>query len=140
VSPTPSARPDDATKTNAEGIYWVRTNDHSPVGRVGDPAVEAKLQNMQRARINLVAILVVAVVTAVLVKGISESAGFNAAMVFIKLAAVVFVILVGAFFVKPSNWVPFAPYGWTGVSILGYPILCQTNAAGDRVGMMAGAA
>jgi basic amino acid/polyamine antiporter, APA family len=123
-----------------EGTYWVKTKDHSPIGKVGDSAVESKLQNVQRARFNLLAILVTALVTAVLVKGISESAGFNAAMVLIKLAAVIFVILVGAFYVKPANWIPFAPYGWTGVSILGYPLLGQTNAGGDPVGMLAGAA
>src|SRR3954466_10628955 len=48
---------------------------------------------------NFPAILVVAVVTIVLVKGIQESAGFNTAMVFLKLTAVVFVILTGAFYV-----------------------------------------
>src|SRR5579859_1413001 len=67
-------------------------------------------------QVNLLAILIVAVVTAFLVKGIRESAGFNAVMVGIKVAAVLFVILVGAFFVVPSNWEPFAPYGWTGLS------------------------
>lgn len=123
-----------------EGRYWVRIKDHSPVGRVGDDTVESKLENVQHARVNLLAIIVTAIVTMVLVKGISESAGFNAAMVFIKLAAVIFVILVGAFYVKPGNWVPFAPYGWTGVSILGYPLLGQTNDGGDPVGMLAGAA
>jgi len=92
------------------------------------------------AIINLPAVLIVAIVTAVLVKGISESAGFNAVMVFIKLAAVVFVILVGAFYVNPQNWQPFAPYGWTGVSFFGIPVFGQSNAGGEPVGMLAGAA
>ena len=43
------------------------------------------------------------IVTAVLVKGIQESAGFNAAMVAVKLAEVFFVILVGAFYINPDN-------------------------------------
>jgi APA family basic amino acid/polyamine antiporter len=123
-----------------EGIYWVRSKDHSPVGKVGDAAIESKLQNVQRAWINLPAVLVVMVVTAVLVWGISESASFNSAMVFIKVAAVVFVILVGAYYIKPANWVPYAPYGWTGVSLFGIPILGETNPGGDPVGMLAGAA
>ena len=55
--------------------------------------------------------LIVALVTVVLVKGIRESAGFNAAWWSIKLAAVLFVIVVGAFYVNPANWHPFAPYG-----------------------------
>jgi APA family basic amino acid/polyamine antiporter len=90
--------------------------------------------------INLPAIIIVAIVTAVLVWGISESAGFNALMVFIKLAAVIFVILVGAYYVKPENWHPFAPYGWTGVSFFGIPIHGQTTPKGEPLGMLAGAA
>ena len=69
--------------------------------------------------VNLPAILIVAIVTIVLVKGIQESAGFNATMVVLKLAAVLFVILVGAFYVNPDNWTPFAPFGMTGVSFFG---------------------
>ncbi|HLJ11830.1 MAG TPA: amino acid permease [Planctomycetaceae bacterium] len=89
---------------------------------------------------NLPAILIVAIVTAVLVKGIQESAGFNALMVFIKVAAVVFVIFVGAFYVDPENWHPFAPYGWTGISFFGHSVAGQTTLSGEPVGMLAGAA
>jgi APA family basic amino acid/polyamine antiporter len=89
--------------------------------------------------IDLPAVLVALVVTAVLVKGIQESASFNATMVAIKVAAVLFVILVGAFFVDPDNWTPFAPYGLGGVRVFGHTIWGQT--VGDTpVGMMAGAA
>src|SRR5262249_10191704 len=31
-------------------------------------------------------------------------------------------------------------YGWTGVSFFGYPVLGQSNASGEPVGMLAGAA
>jgi basic amino acid/polyamine antiporter, APA family len=89
---------------------------------------------------NLPAILVVIVVTAVLVKGISESASFNATMVGIKLAAVLFVIGVGAFYVDPANWHPFAPYGWTGLSFFGHHVAGQADAGGTPLGMLAGAA
>ncbi len=89
--------------------------------------------------INLPAILIVTLVTIVLVKGIKESAGFNALMVGIKVAAVLFVILVGAFLVNPANWHDFAPYGWTGISFFGIPVHGETR--GDHpVGMLAGAA
>ena len=90
--------------------------------------------------INLPAVLIVAVVTAILVKGISESASVNAAMVMVKVAAVLFVIAVGAFFIDPANWQPFAPYGWTGVSIFGNHVAGQTDAGGAPIGMLAGAA
>jgi APA family basic amino acid/polyamine antiporter len=61
-------------------------------------------------------------------------------MVFIKVAAVLFVILVGAFFVNPDNWEPFAPYGWTGVSFFGKVVAGHADAGGQPVGMLAGAA
>jgi APA family basic amino acid/polyamine antiporter len=90
--------------------------------------------------VNLPAVLIVALVTAVLVKGIQESAGFNTTMVFLKVTAVLFVILVGAFYIKPENWTPFTPYGMTGLSFFGRPLLGQVNAGGEPVGMLAGAA
>jgi APA family basic amino acid/polyamine antiporter len=89
--------------------------------------------------IDLPAVIVVLIVTAVLVKGIQESASFNATMVAIKVAAVLFVIMVGAFFVNPANWTPFAPYGLGGVTVLGQTLWGQT-VSGTPVGMMAGAA
>jgi APA family basic amino acid/polyamine antiporter len=90
--------------------------------------------------INLPAVLIVAIVTIVLVKGIRESAGFNALMVGIKVAAVLFVIFVGAYYVNPDNWKPFAPYGWTGVSFFGIPVHGETTRKGEPLGMLAGAA
>jgi APA family basic amino acid/polyamine antiporter len=92
------------------------------------------------AWVNLPAVLVVLVLTAVLVKGIKESATANAVMVAIKLGAVVFVILVGAFYINPDNWNDFAPYGWTGLGFFGHQIAGTTNAKGDPAGMLAGAA
>src|SRR5262245_53374313 len=88
----------------------------------GDPANWVTLTG---SYINLPAVIIVFIITAILVKGISESAGFNALMVFIKVGAVLFVVLVGAFFVNPANWTVnlspegregFAPYGWGGFS------------------------
>ncbi len=90
--------------------------------------------------INLPAILIVVVITAILVKGIAESASFNAAMVGVKIAAVLFVIGVGAFLIDPANWKPFAPYGWSGINIFGHHVAGQTDAGGNPVGMLAGAA
>ena len=89
---------------------------------------------------NLPAILVVAVVTAILVKGIAESASFNATMVGIKIAAVLFVIGVGVFFINTENWHPFAPFGWSGISFFGHHVAGKTDPGGSPVGMLAGAA
>jgi APA family basic amino acid/polyamine antiporter len=90
--------------------------------------------------INLPAVVIVIIVTAILVKGIQESASFNAAMVGIKLAAVLFVIGAGVFLIDPANWKPFAPFGWTGLSFFGYHVAGQTDASGSPLGMLAGAA
>ena len=89
---------------------------------------------------DLPAIVITALVTVVLVKGIRESATFNAAIVIIKVAIVLFVIAVGTMYVQPSNWRPFAPFGLTGVSFFGYTLFGQTGPAGEPVGMLAGAA
>lgn len=89
---------------------------------------------------DLPAIAITALVTIILVKGIRESASFNAGIVMVKVAIVLFVIVVGAQYVNPDNWVPFAPYGLTGVSFFGKPLFGQTGPAGEPVGMLAGAA
>jgi len=90
--------------------------------------------------INLPALLVVALVTTVLVVGIKESASFNAAMVMVKVTAVLFVIGIGAFFINPDNWSNFAPFGYTGLNMFGHTVLGQSDAGGRPVGMLAGAA
>ena len=65
---------------------------------------------------NLRAVLIVALITWILVRGIRESATFNSAMVILKLAIIVFFIAMGACYVKPANWTPFAPNGFAGIS------------------------
>jgi basic amino acid/polyamine antiporter, APA family len=67
------------------------------------------------AIVDLPALLIVVVISAILVVGISESARINSIIVAIKLAAVGVVILVGVFYVRPANWSPFAPFGWHGI-------------------------
>jgi APA family basic amino acid/polyamine antiporter len=64
---------------------------------------------------NLPAVLIVALVTWVLVIGVKESSKFNDVMVLTKVAILIFFIVVGAFYVKPANWHPFAPTGWAGI-------------------------
>jgi APA family basic amino acid/polyamine antiporter len=86
------------------------------------------------------AILITFILTVVLVKGIKESASFNAVMVGVKLVIVLMVIGIGAFFINPENWTPFAPYGYTGVSFFGKTIFGQAAAGGQPLGMFAGAA
>ncbi len=65
--------------------------------------------------INVPAVLIVLLIGALLVIGVRESARFNAAMVAVKGAAILFFIFVGASWVEPANWTPYAPYGTSGV-------------------------
>ncbi len=65
---------------------------------------------------NLIAFLIVAAITVVLLIGIRESAWFNAVMVLIKLSVLTFFIVIGAKYLKVDNWRPFMPNGWGGVA------------------------
>ncbi len=64
---------------------------------------------------NLPAFGIVAFITVILVLGIKESARFTTIMVIIKLLVLGLFVAIGFFWFKPSNWVPFAPNGWSGI-------------------------
>ncbi len=61
------------------------------------------------------ALAIVFLITAVVYVGIKESKLASNIMVGIKLAIIALVIIVGSFYVKPENWTPFAPEGFSGV-------------------------
>ena len=65
--------------------------------------------------INLPAILIVLLITAILVKGTKDSTKMASIMVFVKLAVIALFVLAGAFYVRPENWTPFAPNGAAGI-------------------------
>lgn len=65
--------------------------------------------------LNVPAFAIVAFITGVLFVGIRESSLMNTIMVVIKVAVVLFFIAVGAAYVNPGNWVPFAPNGLAGI-------------------------
>jgi basic amino acid/polyamine antiporter, APA family len=58
----------------------------------------------------------VLLVTWVVLIGIRETARFNTALVIVKLAIVVFFLGLGAMYIRPENWTPFAPNGLKGIS------------------------
>jgi APA family basic amino acid/polyamine antiporter len=64
---------------------------------------------------NLPAFLIMMAITALLSRGARESARLNNVMVAVKVSIVLLVIVVGAAYVKPENWHPFMPMGWSGV-------------------------
>lgn len=92
------------------------------------------------AYFDLPAILITFILTIILVKGIKESATFNAVMVAIKVIIVLMVIGIGVFYINPANWKPFAPFGYTGISFFGKTLFGETAATGQPIGMFAGAA
>src|SRR5579864_8613427 len=59
--------------------------------------------------INLPAIVIIALVTSVLVRGVSESAAVNNIIVAIKVTIVIAFILIGARYVHPALWTPLVP-------------------------------
>src|SRR5579871_6406863 len=61
------------------------------------------------AIVNLPAALIVLAVTALLVRGVKESARFNTVIVFVKVTVVLLFIAFAARFVDTSNWHPFVP-------------------------------
>ncbi len=65
--------------------------------------------------LNIPSILIIAFITALLYKGISESTKSAAVMVVIKLAVIAIFLLGGIFYVRPENWTPFMANGWNGV-------------------------
>lgn len=66
--------------------------------------------------VDLPAILIVLVMTFLLTQGAKKSARFNTIMVIIKVAVVLLFIGVGVWYVKPDNWTPFMPFGFSGVA------------------------
>ena len=74
------------------------------------------------AVLNVPAMVIVALITILLIIGISESAGFNNVVVVIKLTVVFLFIGFGMAYINRENWEPFIPaatgpgkYGWDGV-------------------------
>ncbi len=65
--------------------------------------------------INLPAVLIILLVTALLILGTSESTRVNNIIVIIKLAVIVFFIVVGFGHVNTANWHPFLPFGVGGI-------------------------
>ncbi|MHA6727719.1 amino acid permease [Chryseobacterium sp. A301] len=73
--------------------------------------------------VNLPAVFIVVIMSLVLIKGTSESAWVNGAIVILKVAIVIIFIVIGFNYIKPENLTPLIPentgkfgeYGWSGV-------------------------
>jgi APA family basic amino acid/polyamine antiporter len=88
-----------------------------------DPGLQRTYQAVHNAPIflgmpvicNIPAFLIVLLLATLLVRGIKESSRFNEVIVAVKLIVLSFFVLIGIFYVKPQNWVPFAPNGFAGI-------------------------
>jgi APA family basic amino acid/polyamine antiporter len=65
--------------------------------------------------LDLPALFIIILITALVYRGIKESRNASNAMVIIKLAVILLVVGVGVFYIDVSNWNPFAPKGIGGV-------------------------
>ena len=65
--------------------------------------------------INLPAVLILCVIAFINIHGVRQSATVNNIIVAIKLAVVALFLALGFSHVDAANWVPFMPYGWSGV-------------------------
>lgn len=61
------------------------------------------------------ALMIVLIITSLVYVGIKESKTASNIMVVVKLFIIIMVIAIGAFYVKPENWTPFAPEGFSGI-------------------------
>lgn len=64
---------------------------------------------------DLPALAIVLAITILIYRGVKETKNASNIMVGLKLIVVVLVIVVGAFYVNPANWSPFAPNGLSGI-------------------------
>ncbi|MEJ2215515.1 MAG: amino acid permease [Gemmatimonadota bacterium] len=107
-------------RTAFQGFEAVRAQGAQAAGVVAQNAAEAWTTAPHLFGLpiifNLPAVLIVAAITWILVIGIRESAWANTAMVILKLSILAIFIAIGATWVKPQNWTPFAPNGWAGIA------------------------
>ncbi len=64
---------------------------------------------------DLPAVVINILITYLVYRGTKESKNFSNIMVYIKLAIIALVIVVGAMYINIDNWTPFMPNGFSGV-------------------------
>ncbi|XP_067850643.1 solute carrier family 7 member 14-like [Heptranchias perlo] len=87
---------------------------------------------------DLLALFIAVIVTAIVSLGVKNSVGFNNVLNIINLAAWVFIMFSGLFFINSANWDEgrFLPFGWSGVlqgaatcfyAFIGFDIIATTG-------------
>jgi len=65
--------------------------------------------------IQTIAVAIIAIVTIINYFGIRTTGTLIDLLVIIKISILLFFILLGIFYIKPSNFIPFSPHGMTGI-------------------------
>jgi APA family basic amino acid/polyamine antiporter len=65
--------------------------------------------------VNLPAVFIVGVLTLLLMRGVKESSRVDLIIVTVKIAVILFFIVLSVNYIKPINWKPFMPFGFGGV-------------------------
>ncbi len=88
----------------------------SKQARIGYDAINnAPMIGSWKVILNIPAFVIVVLITILVYRGITESKKTTNAMVVFKIIIIIFVIVLGSFYVDTSNWTPFMPNGFTGV-------------------------
>lgn len=86
-------------------FLWISFGWHIPPEFLSDPFTPVMVNGEPlQTYVNLPAILIMAVITTILIIGIRESAVTNAVLVIVKLAVVLFVIVLGWNYINADNW------------------------------------
>lgn len=104
---------DEAVKAMAGGATLESLGRHARTGY--DAIVNAPVIAGIKFIINIPAFVIVMLITALAYVGIQESKKTTNYMVIFKIAVIIFVIVMGFFYVDTNNWDPFLPNGFTGV-------------------------
>lgn len=115
------------------GISWsqylvkflAKFNIHLPAQFVQSPFESVTLANGEiiHGIINLPAVLIIALITAIIIRGTKGSALFNIIVVALKVGVVLVFIALGWNYIDPANYHPYIPantgkfgeFGWSGV-------------------------
>jgi amino acid transporter len=88
----------------------------SKLARIGYEAMtNAPMIGSTRIILNIPAFVIVVLITLLVYRGIKESKKSTNAMVIFKILIILFVIVLGFFYVDTTNWMPFMPNGFKGV-------------------------
>ena len=79
------------------------------------PAALANPPGTGGGLVNIPAMAIILLVTVLLVIGVKESVRVNTVIVCIKIGVILLFLYLAFGHIRPANWVPFMPFGWSGV-------------------------